>query len=531
MNNYQCQVLTSNPGIQRDGTVYASASFIDGQWARFYLGVPRKIGGYEAIDYGTEEIIRNIYLAPYNNTIQIYIGRQDSFSYISLPLNGATNIEAVAEITRTPAGLTANVNNTWSMELYTSTNDLYPNEQIIAQVCPNGLSLNNSTTGPIYYGSIANSNSLTPIVDANLGPITCSGGVVFIAPFLVAFGNNGAIIRNDPNATDSLNTWSDETGAPYSNTIANTKIIAGKTVIGSGNPTGIFWSLNSLTRITWTGTTIDGVTVYDFANTPIQEGTSIISANCVINIQQTYYWIGNDEQFWMYDGVVQILPNTFNRRWFFDNLNKAYSTRIFGYYDSSYNELKWYAPFGEATENTHFIAYSIDGQYWYDSANGRSCGVAAGIYSKPILADAQPTIINTRRGPQPYYLLWKHETGVDKVIGTEINAIPANFTHRIFDICSQPGNENRLLRNRRVEVDINTTSPMSLSVINLMWAADWYNGNAITDGPFLFDRSTQFIDMASQGRLVTFKFESNSIGGDFQGGKTLYDWEIGDVNP
>ena len=72
---------------------------------------------------------------------------------------------------------------------------------------------------------------------------------------------------------------------------------------------------------------------------------------------------------------------------------------------------------------------------------------------------------------------------------------------------------------------------MDLWFINMMWAADYINGNAIIDGPYPFNSFTQFVDMASQGRQVALKFQSNELGGFFQGGKTLFDWEVGDVQP
>lgn len=74
-------------------------------------------------------------------------------------------------------------------------------------------------------------------------------------------------------------------------------------------------------------------------------------------------------------------------------------------------------------------------------------------------------------------------------------------------------------------------SPYAVFDHNKMWAADYYNGNILVDGPYTFDRNTRYVDTASQGRLVALKFESNEVGGFFQGGKTLYDWEVGDVNP
>ena len=36
-------VLKTGPGIQRDGTQFASPTYIDGKWVRFQYGRPRKI--------------------------------------------------------------------------------------------------------------------------------------------------------------------------------------------------------------------------------------------------------------------------------------------------------------------------------------------------------------------------------------------------------------------------------------------------------------------------------------------------------
>tara|TARA_R110000868_G_scaffold232562_1_gene486080 strand:+ start:3847 stop:5439 length:1593 start_codon:yes stop_codon:yes gene_type:complete len=530
MNNYKCQVLQSDPGVQRDGTNYDSTNFIDGQWTRFYNNKPRKMGGYKAVNYGTDQIIRSMYSAPLDNDVQIYLGRIESLSYVSLPISGNININLTNEVDRTPTSLDLNPENAWSFDLFTNFTDAYLESQIIAQVCPNASSINNAVEGPIYYGSITNNLPLLPIIDSELGTIQCSGGIVFLSPILVAYGNNGKIQWTDPNAADPLNTWHDSSNNPLENTIANTKIVYGTSIIGASVPTGLFWSLNSLIRVTYSAITTADVTSYVFASTTIDNNISIISNTSVVSYKQTYFWIGTD-QFYMFDGVVQTIPNTMNRHWFFNNVNFEQRNKIFGYVNSRYDEIIWYYPTRDSTENNAFIAYNYVGRFWFDSLNGRSTGVSANVLPFPLLADSQSTAITTRRGVENYYLLWQHEIGSDKDISGKLTPILSNYTHHITDICSQPDSQNRLIRNRRVEPNFSMIGNMDLWFINMMWAADYINGNAIIDGPYPFNSFTQFVDMASQGRQVALKFQSNELGGFFQGGKTLFDWEVGDVQP
>jgi hypothetical protein len=41
--------LQVKPGIQRDGTLFASPTYVDGKWCRFQNALPRKMGGYRGI--------------------------------------------------------------------------------------------------------------------------------------------------------------------------------------------------------------------------------------------------------------------------------------------------------------------------------------------------------------------------------------------------------------------------------------------------------------------------------------------------
>ena len=61
--------LDTQPGVQRDGTVFDKAFYIDGQWVRFQRGRPRKIGGYREISDCLSGISRGIYVDAQNGFI------------------------------------------------------------------------------------------------------------------------------------------------------------------------------------------------------------------------------------------------------------------------------------------------------------------------------------------------------------------------------------------------------------------------------------------------------------------------------
>jgi hypothetical protein len=534
MKNYVCTPLKSQPGIQRDGTPYDGPNFIDGQWVRFYRQKPRKIGGVNAVDYGNTSIVRDMYSLPNGSNVDVYLGRADSLNYISLPVNDQVDINSVAEIERTPTTLVTNANNSWSFDTYTSYFDLYESPQIIGQVSPNANDINNSENGYVYYGAINNNNPLTPIFtvpEKTPGTeLMCSGGVVFISPLLVALGNNGQLLWNNPSdTTDPLNSWMANETLLNTNVIANTKLIKGFNVVGANAPTGLIWSLNSLSRITYIPTSTNDLITYALASTPIDNTITVLAANSIVNYKQTYFWIGTD-QFYIYDGVLRPIPNTLNKDWFFNNVNMAHANKIFGVVIPRYDEIWWYFPFGESTENNAVLIYNYAENFWFDTRSSRSAGISANLFPKPLMADNQSITIQTRQGPRTSYPIWEHETGVNRVIGNESYPINSYYSHHLIDICSQEGAQNRQLRNRRIETDFAAIGNMEMSITNLNYASDIRNGKAIIDGPYTFDTNTQYIDVASQGRLTSIKFSSNELDGYYQAGKTLYDWEIGDIN-
>ena len=70
-------VLLVGAGIQRDGTVFAAPSYVDGQWARFQYGRPRKIGGYTGAFLNAQGISRGMILQSQNGETWVVSGFSD----------------------------------------------------------------------------------------------------------------------------------------------------------------------------------------------------------------------------------------------------------------------------------------------------------------------------------------------------------------------------------------------------------------------------------------------------------------------
>ena len=66
--------LQVKPGIQRDGTDFAAASYVDGRWVRFQNGLPRKMGGYKGIFLNASGISRGMTMTSVNGLNYVVSG-------------------------------------------------------------------------------------------------------------------------------------------------------------------------------------------------------------------------------------------------------------------------------------------------------------------------------------------------------------------------------------------------------------------------------------------------------------------------
>lgn len=431
--------LDTQPGIQRDGTVTDRNYYTDGRWVRFQRARPRKILGYREIVNNLAGPSRGIYVDPQDQFNKVYNGYADGLQSVEINNDGV----GAGVIDLTLSDFTKSDNNLWQFDaLFDSGGS--EQEIVLAHPGQNLTNINNTINTPVLGGSItgntfskigvftatgatngtdtvtlAAANYLvtagqlvtdsagdipagtyvvsvtggTTVVLSNAATgttasdtltfdnnISVSGGVTVLHPYVFVYGNNG-LIKNS--SAGNPNDWA----SPDANetNVASTKIVKGLPVRGGSNaPSGLFWSLDSLIRVSYNPTTVTiggtNSTLY-WRYDVISSQSSILSSQCVIEYDGIYYWIGVD-RFLMYNGVVKEIPNPMNQNYFFDNLNynakeKVYATKV-----PRYGEIWWFYPRGDSTECNDAIIYNVRENCWYDVGQALGARRSAGYFSQ-----------------------------------------------------------------------------------------------------------------------------------------------------
>jgi hypothetical protein len=483
--------LRSLPGVVRDGSTLVSQTYTDAQWARFQRGFPRKIGGYRSINKFLTSLPRALHHQPLDALSYIHAGSADRIERFTTDRDYNTSIIS----NRTPAGLTASTNNLW--QFTTGVIAGSAGNKLVAQVAPNLADLANSGAGQLFYGDIYSTTALTAVTGAALpANASVTGGAVYLAPYTFAFGNDGYVMWS-PNCSDFTVSGA---GNAY---VAGQKIVRGLPLRAGGgqSPAGLFWSIDALVRATYVG----GTAGFQFDTLAGQ--SSILSAASVIESDGIYYWLGTDRML-MFNGVVREIPNTYNLDFFYDNLNRTYAQKVFAFKVPRYGEIWWCFPKGTSTEPNHAIILNIRENIWYDTAlpgGGRGAGLYAATLGHPLLGGV---------GTTPFKF-WVHEEGRDEIDGPNQQPIPSYFETGEFSLpLSQMQPLNRATQVTMLELDLIQTGEMSVSVKGRVNA----RGADVESDVVTFAADMQTVPLSAERRQLRFRFESNTLGGDYQMG-------------
>jgi hypothetical protein len=430
--------LDTKAGVQRDGTVFDKQFYNDGRWVRFQRGRPRKMGGYRVISDQLTGPSRGIWVNAQNAFNYIFSGYNNGLQVLTIDDNGVG-----AGINNfTLSNFTASDLNLWQFDGFYDVAGAGV-QSLLAHPGHNLASIDNDFNTPVLIGdingltmsqigtftdtitstgtavvTIAASNPLigagqtvtgtsipanttvvsvstTTVTLSNAVPagvvvatfnnnISVSGGLVSLHPYVFVYGNNGLIQNcSAGNAQDWVSADANATN------VATGKIVQGLPVRGGSNaPSGLFWSLDSLVRVSYIGGA--GSPPQYWRYDIISSQSSILSSQSAIEYDGVYYWCGVD-RFLMYNGVVKEIPNSMNQNYFFDNLNYAQRQKVWVSKVPRFGEVWWFYPRGDATECTDAIVYNTRENIWYDAGQAlgarRSAGYFSQVFHYPVQAN------------------------------------------------------------------------------------------------------------------------------------------------
>ena len=576
--------LNIKAGIQRDGTMFDAPVYVDGKWMRFQRGRPRKMGGYRGIFQNASGISRGMIMSTDSGLNYVYSGYSAGLEMWQTDDDDGVG---TGPITISMTGFTSDATNLWQFDIGFDSSGA-GNSKLIAHAGQNLTHIDSAVNTPVMYGNfpsgaltevgkftatgamtIGSPNSTFVITGTNAliyagqlvsgaglpfgsfvisstvgagvttvvisgtatssgtqtltfdNQINVSGGVVMLYPYLFVYGNNG-LIQNS-SAGDFQN-W---VGADAnSNNVASTKIVKGLPLRGgTTSPSGLFWSLDSVIRVSYAPQTVGAATIY-WRYDIISSQSSMLSSSSVIEYDGMYFWCGVD-RFLMYNGVVAEIKNNMNINYFFDNLNYSQRQKVWVSKIPRWGEIWWFYPKGDATECTDAIVFNVRDQVWYDAGEAlgarRSAGTFSEVFRRPIWAGNEPNSSST-------YVLWQHETGTNVVNLTQQSAIDSYFeTNSIGWVNGGPGQNspmgpNKWMRLERVEPDFVQSGEMYLIVTGKGYADDVDNPS----DPYYFDSTTLKIDLREQRREMRLRFGSNVVNGNYETGLILLSAEGGD---
>lgn len=576
--------IRSQPGIKRDGTRLEGDQYVDGQWVRFQRGLPRKIGGYRSVNKYLSAIPRALH--GYTRTGLTYVHAASANKVERFHIDSGLNCSVISD--RTPASLTASTDNVWQFDVMQHTS---VGNTIIGQVAPNLSCLCNGVGGQLFTGDLYGTSALAPVtaVPANFN---CSGGAVVLPPYAMAFGNDGYVawsvpgqptdftgptsgnayvtdqkivrglpLRGGPGSAPSGLFWSANalirasfiggTTAFQFDTIATTTVLSPRSIIEYD---GIYYWIGTDRFLSFNGVVRDlpnNSNVNFFFDNLHPERSQTVFAFAVPRFGEIWWCFPTGES---EEPNHAIIYNVRENSWYDTELpnggrSAGLTASIFPFPMLAGVESHQYTASAAAVAagGTGYAvgnvltavggAHSVETELTVDAVSaGAITGVSisnAGAYDT---IPANPVSVTGGAGSSATfnltyirpYKLWVHEYGYDEVDGLNISPIQSFFETADISLPVQ-SQVNKGLYVALVEPDFVQRGPMSISV----------HGRANARAPEVDSEPVEFpeapaapaeqvVPIKTQRRELRFRFESNTLGGDYQMGMILAHVQPGD---
>ncbi len=292
--------------------------------------------------------------------------------------------------------------------------------------------------------------------------------------------------------------------------ITTTGTDAGDLIIGSGSK---FVSAIETKReiLVWTDVSLHSMQFIGAPNTfgliQIASGISIIGPNSVVAVNDTVFWMG-ENQFYTYDGRTQQIPCTV-RNYVFDDLNNDQRELITAGLNSQFSEIFWFYPSKNSLEVDKYVVFNYQEQAWYYGVLGRTAWLDAEVRAFPIAAGTDS-------------FLYNHELGNDD--GSTSPATPLAAYIESSPLSLETGEQFQLIR--RIIPDI-TFEGSSSPTPTVKFTLEGYDkpgqsnlenidGTVIKEASDTVEKYTSELFLRLRGRAFSVKVENTGTGAQWR---------------
>jgi hypothetical protein len=241
---------------------------------------------------------------------------------------------------------------------------------------------------------------------------------------------------------------------------------------------------------------------YTFGIQMISNNISINGYNSTVAIDDTVFWMG-DSEFYVYSGKTDPLLCPL-KDYVFNNFNFDERDKVYAALNSEYNEVTWFYPSANSSENDLYITFNYKEQVWTYGALARTAWLDHGVRTYP-------------QATSPDNYLYNHEFGTDDGSTTPATPLNAYIESSPLDIADG----DRFSFVRRIIPDVtfinSTNSPRLDMIIKTQNypGSNYQNGSdseIVRTATVPVEQYTQVKDIRLRGRSIILRIESNRVG-------------------
>jgi hypothetical protein len=231
--------------------------------------------------------------------------------------------------------------------------------------------------------------------------------------------------------------------------------------------------------------------------------TSLLAPNAVVAANDNIFWMGTNG-FFQYDGRIVGLPCSV-KDFVFNDINLNQAEKICSGSNMSFNEVWWFYPSANSSENDRYVMYNYNERAWSVGTLARTFWIDRGIEDYPRAASTDGYI---------YF----HEIGQDDGSTNPYSPIVAYIESGPIEIGQ--GDQFGFAWRMIPDVDFRNSSAENPSVNFVLKAQDYSGSNFSQSQNNVTTRTatlpiTQFTDQTYfriRGRMLTLRIQSTGIG-------------------